>query len=347
MNYARHKSQAMKFQKRLWLTATAGTTLYKGQALCYNRDYGTATERDGERDSRVELPSTTNNLRFAGVLDHNVTVPSNGEIKVTINEPGSVCDLWIGSDTVVDSTYLWALAGDGGKGIFRSDVGACLGRGAALALQTNASGVLVESIDGTAVVNGTAVAKTGLFAGAAAGDKLVIMASATAAGAAGATPGVYTLASVTDDDNAVLTASASSGASEFAGFVQSANPQTCLALLLDGEESGLVEWINVLDNAASAAMVAGATHVLGGVTLGTGDCTDTLADGTFTGEKKLIALHGALTTQDYLVTVTSGIQMDGSTALATVEFDADGDYALLEWVVSNWQLISYAGPTLA
>jgi len=345
MNPAQHKSQAMKFQKRVWLTGTAGDVYYKGEGVAYNRDYGTATDRDGERDKRVERPSTSNNLNFAGVLDHGVTIPSTGEIKVTINEPGSVCDVAIGSDTVVDSTYLWCVVGAGGAGRFRSDTGCKLGRGAAKALQTNASGVIGESIDGTAVVNGTAVTDTDLFASASAGDKLVILSAVQADGDDDGTPGVYTIASVTDDDNAVLSSSASTAATEFMGYVISGN-QTALCELLDGEQSGLVEWLSLLDNDASQSMVAGATHIQGGVTLADGDCTCTVADGTFPGETKAFYLHGALTTQDYLVTVTSGIQMDGSTGLSTMEFDGDGDYARLEWFADEWQLIQYGGPTL-
>lgn len=351
VNEARHISQAMKKQKVVYLAGTASTTYYKGEGVAYNRDYGTATEREGERDSRVEILTQSNNLRFAGVLDSNVSFSANETLKrCVINEPGSVCDVAIGSDTVVDTTILTALAACGAPGRFRSDAAAELGRGCALALQTTTAAVTGESIDGTAVVNGTAVVDTGLFTDAVAGDELVIMASATSAGAAGATAGIYTIATVTDDDNAVLSTSASSAASEFAGFVMSpraTDNATCLAYLYDGKESGLIEWIECLNNAASQSMVGGCTHILGGVTLASGDCTSTLADGTVPMQSKGFVLHGALTTQDYLLTVTSGLQSDGSSTLANLEFDADGDMARLDWFASEWQVTHISGPTEA
>jgi len=351
MNYARHKTQAMKIQKRVWLTGTAGDTYYKGQGVCYNRDYGTAANRDGSRDSRVEAPASGNNLDFAGVLDETVVIPSTGEIMVTINEPGSVCDVALGSDTTVNATYLYCLAGSGSPGRFRSDTGCKLGRGAAKALQTNASGNLGESLDGSATVATKTVTKTSLFASAAAGDKVVILASSTSAGAAGATPGIYTIDSVTSDNAAELTAAPGDG--DVACYVISGNP-TAMAYLFDGQESGLIEWIEMANNAASASMVSGATHIMGGVTLGSGDCTDTLADGTFPGQTKAWYLHGVLSTQDYLISVTSGLQgvaaaeaATATTALATIEMDADGDNTMLEWFADEWIITKHDGPTVA
>jgi len=346
MNIARHKSQAMKIPKRVWLTGTAAAEFKKGTGVCYNRDYGTDTEREGERDSRVEVPTTSNNLNFAGVLDHNVTIPSTGEILVTINEPGSVCDIAVGSDTVVDTTHLWCLAASGSPGRFRADTGTHLGRGAAKALQTNASGITGQSIDGTAVVSTATVTKTALFADATAGDFLVILAGCTAAGAAGSAPAIYTISSVTSDDEAVLTASPGDG--DIACYVMPAANATVMAYLFDGEESGLIEWVDMLNNTAigATAMVAGCTHIMGGVTLAGGVCTDTVADGTFPGEKKGFVLHGALTSNAFDITVTSGLQHNGTTALAGIEMDADGDYAFMTWRVDEWMLDQQGGVTL-
>jgi hypothetical protein len=342
----RHKDQALKCRKRVFFNGSGA--LRRGQGLCYDRDYvttstgETATDPWEFRDNRVELPSTTNNERFAGVTSAAYAAVTGGQW-IEIFEPGSVCCIDIGGvDTTINATYLTCTAGSGQAGRF-GEYG-MPGRGSALALETNTGGVIVSSLDGTAAVALTAVTKTGLFAGVVAGDYLVILASATTAGAAGATPGIYEIASVTDDDNAVLSSSAGTG--DFAGYTVSGNP-TVLALLLEGPESGLVEWVSPIDNTATQSMVGGVTMIFGGIELATGDATATLADGTLTGQKKGFKCRGALATQDYLVTVTSGIQMDGSTALATMEFDAANDYAFLEWFDQNWQLISYAGPTLA
>jgi len=351
-NDAQHISQTQKIEKRVKLKGTSGDVFKLGDGVCYDRDYGTAADREGRRDKYVERPTVSNGLNFAGVLAANVTLPSTGEVMVTIYEPGSTCLVSLGSDTVVNATHLWALAGSGdAAGRFRSDTGAKLGRGAAKALQTVTTGNLGESIDGTAVVSTKTVTKTGLFASASVGDIVVILASSTAAGAAGATQGQYTIATVTDADNAILATAPGDG--DLACYVISGNP-VALAYLYDGEETGLVEWIEALDNAASQSMVSGVTHILGGVTLGAGDSTSTLADGTFPGQSKGFSLHGALTTQDYLLTVTSGFQgvaaaeaATATTALATIEIDGDGDYTFLEWFQDEWIITKHGGPTIA
>jgi len=333
---AQHINQAVKKQKRVLFVGTASTTYYRGTAVAYNRDYGTAATREPSRDKRVEPFSQSNNTRFAGVLDATVTLPSTGEKWVTINEPGGCADVALGSDVTVDSTLLWAVAGTGGAGRFRSDKGVKVGRGCALALQTNASGNIGESLDGSAAINGTAIAKTGLFADAAAGDKVVILCCVQSDGDADGTPGVYTIASVTDDDNAVLSTSASTAATDCACYVISGNP-TALCYLYDGEESGGIEWIETIASAASQSMAGGFTHIMGGVTLD-GDATATLADGTAIGERKGFLLHGALTTQDWVLTVTT------SPDVATLEFDADADEALLEWRgAKGWHLLELTG----
>ncbi len=344
MNTAQHISQSQKIQKRVRFTATAGT-YYQGTGVCYDRDYGTAADSDGSRDKRVEVPSTSNNLRFAGVLDATVVVPSTGYCQVTINEPGSVCQVAVGSDTTVDVTVLNCMAGSGSPGRFRADTGTSLGRGAALALQTTTDGITGESIDGTAVVSTATVTKTGMFTGAAAGDLVVIMAGSTSGGAAGSTAAIYTISSVTSANAAVLTASPGDG--DLACYVMGSNYPTVLAYLYDGPETGLIEWIPLVDNAAAQFMVSGCTHVLGGITPSTGDSIATLADGTFPGQTKAIVLSGTITTHDYLVTCTSAIQPDGTTALATLEFDAAADAVLLTWFSSKWGVINILGPAMA
>ena len=138
-------SQSEKIQKRVKLVGTANTSYLYGTGLAYNRDYGTATEGDGSRDNRVEPLTTANHKDFAGVLDHNVTLDSTGASWVTINEPGSVCDVALGSDTTLNATILSCVASSGGTGCFRSDRG-LVGRGAAKALETNASGNIGESL---------------------------------------------------------------------------------------------------------------------------------------------------------------------------------------------------------
>jgi hypothetical protein len=60
------------------------------------------------------------------------------------------------------------------------------------------------------------------------------------------------------------------------------------------------------------------------------DSTATLADGTVEGQKKAVAGLGTVGTQDWLLTVTSGLKTV-CTALATIEIDAVNDQSVLEW----------------
>lgn len=105
----------------------------------------------------------------------------------------------------------------------------------------------------------------------------------------------------------------------------------CFAKLELGEPSGLVEDITVVDDTAFTAMVGGATYFTTAVDLASGDATFTLADSTLPGLQKAFVCQAAMTTNDIVVTVTSGLQADGSTALATISLDADLEEAVLQW----------------
>lgn len=112
----------------------------------------------------------------------------------------------------------------------------------------------------------------------------------------------------------------------------------CLAYLQPGPPSGLIERVLAVDNTAITCMVGGVTYFQTAVTLGAGNSTFTLADGTVPGLKKAFVCQAAMTTNDIVITVTSGLQSDGSTALATVSLDAD-----LEEIVLQWDAFDTAG----
>lgn len=120
------------------------------------------------------------------------------------------------------------------------------------------------------------------------------------------------------------------------------------AYLFDGQEDlGLYQELVTGASGAVTITKEGVTSI--DSSAATGGLTATLADGTYFGQKKgyyVTAVHG--TPQDLVVTVTSGLQNDGSnTALATITLNAVGEYAFLEWLGTEWQLISYKGATLA
>lgn len=119
------------------------------------------------------------------------------------------------------------------------------------------------------------------------------------------------------------------------------------ARLLDGPEFGLVQKVATGTSGAVTLSTEGVSLI--DSSAATGGLTNTLADGTYFGQKKgyyVTAVHG--TPQDLVVTVTSGLQNDGSnSALATITLNAANEYAFLEWVGTKWQLLSYGGATLA
>ena len=123
----------------------------------------------------------------------------------------------------------------------------------------------------------------------------------------------------------------------------------CQAELMNGQESGEVDIVPTATLTAGGA----ATFSVGGVTYFTGpatpasDVTFTLANGKYIGQLKRFILSGALTTNDVLVTVTAGEQLDGSTDLASLEFDGDGDDSTLMWTGTKWRFIGNAGTGLA
>ena len=90
--------------------------LHTGYALCYNRDYGTASASDINRACRVEKPATANLLWFAGVVVEGydgvtgpcvveITVPSFGLVEAFCEEN---CTLGTTVLATKDGTYALA-----------------------------------------------------------------------------------------------------------------------------------------------------------------------------------------------------------------------------------------------
>jgi hypothetical protein len=120
-----------------------------------------------------------------------------------------------------------------------------------------------------------------------------------------------------------------------------------LAKLMDGNESGLIETlVTATGSGALQSMVGGVTLIAGGTTPAA-DYTSTLADGTFVGMRKRFKLLATITTHDWLLTVTTGEQLDGSTDLASLEFDGANDDSELEWGGTKWRLMHNAGTGIA
>lgn len=256
-----HVKDTRKFIEWVWFTGA--TALSEGQGLCYDTDYGTATAADGRRVSRVELPSSDNNMHFAGVAARDYSAKDNGQF-IEIYRPGSVCNILVGASVTLDTGIITCQAGGDAAGQF-TQVG-FLGEGSAVPLQT---------VDGSSTAT------------------------------------------------------------------------TCLAELLCGQPSGLVEVLEMAPaGGAITCMVGGKTFFDNAVTLAA-DATYTLADATVPGLRKGFECLAAMTTNDIVVTVTNGEQRDGATALATASFDAADEKILLEWADGAWVEVYSTGATLA
>lgn len=348
-----HEAGGRVYPRRVFFSGTGA--LVKGQGLCYDQDYTSSVDGEAATDpcerrrTRVELPTTSNNRAFAGVTAYAYAAKASGQW-VEIYEPGSVCEVAIGVDTVLDTTILTCSCSTADAGRFTQP--GFMGRGAAVALQTRAgaNGKLIGETDGSGSINGTTLTIGSGFtaSGIAAGDKVAIVVGHHASNSV--TEAIYTVASVTSDTVIVLTASASDGATSCNWYAYSGNP-TALCYLFDGEESGLQEWIAPIDDTASQSMVGGFTNILGGVTVGTGDSTATLADGTWFGGLKGFKLWGALTTNDYVLTITNGVIANhsalGLQTLATGTFDGALDSLVLRWGVNEWGVVAGHGVALA
>jgi hypothetical protein len=285
-------------------------------------------------------------------------------ILVELALPGGCAEIAIGGiATTIKTTMLTCGIGpDAG----RFTLSGFAGRGSAIALQTKAitanTDLAFASLDGTAVeatANGVVtITKTGIGTACGFGVdtedptayKVVILGGGDDDEVV--TPKVVNVLTAPTADT--ITVSAASGTTPYITLYVYKNNPTVLAYLLDGDESGLVEFVSPADNAAAQhALPTGVTFVCGGYTITTGASTSTLADGVIDGEKKGFCGLGALTTQDYVVTVTSGLVLAG-TAWANVSIDAAGEQVAGVWhgnfgnaTSGLWRALEAAGATLA
>jgi hypothetical protein len=263
----------------------------------------------------------------------------------------------LGVDTVIGTGLLtFAVAGKFNVGVTeglateagRFHNGKYIGRGSAIPRQT-VTAIIEAATDGAWSLATDGITLTVLdTAGLAAGDTVVLLGGADD-GTGTVKPGKYTIASVTNATVLVLKVSAvdvtPAGALSATGYAFTGNP-TAICDLLDGEESGGVEFIS-LPNAGGNSiphMIGGVTFVCGGITLAA-DAEVELAQGVVPGDKKTFILLGVLTTNDFVVDlVTAGIDQDGSTALAEINaIDALNDGVFLQFEGAVWHCRDLVG----
>jgi hypothetical protein len=372
INTVRHYNQYPARKGRAWFPGS--TQVRKGMGLCYDLDIvttttgETATDAWGRRGNSIAVPDSTNNLAFAGVASQNYTAKANGQL-IDFYMPGGMAEIAVGVDTVINSTMLTCSVNSADAGRFTLQ--GLPGRGSALALQTltSATGgdLAHQNFAGTATTGWSSpsltITSTGIGTACGFGDssidptEYVVVVLGGADDAAGgdattgelATTGAYAVVTAPTADT--VTIATDIGDVDATIYVIKNTYPTVLAYLFYGEESGLQEVITPQDATAVQSMVGGTTILCGGYTMAA-DSTATLADGTRIGQHKAFAALGALTTQDWLLTVTSGLQMSGA-ALATLEFDAANDFAELVWSSAGnsnagvWREIARVGPTAA
>jgi len=343
--------------KTCWYAGT--DALFKGEGLCYNTDYGTATTADSSRANRVERPTASNNSAFAGVLALDYDASSVGQF-VDIYVPGSRgVPVALAVDTVINTGILtFCVAG-------RYDVGASTGlttdagrfytgkfkgRGSAIPRQTVTALIESSMTGGWSLANDGVTLTVSDTTGLAAGDTVVLL-----GGADDATdtlkPGKYTISSVTNATTLVLSSSAAAvttptSAVTCTGYAYTGNPTAICDLCEGPEESGGVEFLN-LPNAGGDSqpyMTGGVSYVCGGITLAN-DAECELAQGTYPMELKAFHLLGTLTTNDFVVDlVSNGLQLDGSSALAEVNgIDAAGEGCVLLFGGAKWHTLDLLG----
>jgi hypothetical protein len=373
-NLTRQWNQARENKLQVWFEGS--TALRKGMGVCYNMDVlttntgETATDGWGRRGNSVIVPDSTCNLNFAGVASQYYPAKSGGQL-IDIHPPGSICEIAIGFPTTINTGILTCSASSADAGRFTFD--GFPGRGSMIPLQTLAAaagnGVPFKSLDGSATTSWSSpsltITATGIGTACGYGDSsidptdflVVILGGADDATGGDATSGEEATAGtypvVTAPSADTVTIATDIGDCDVTLYVIKNTYPTVLGYLMNGEESGLQEFLMPLDAQAVSAMVGGVSFIGGGTTMAA-DSTDTLADGTRNGLKKGFAGLGTLTTKDWIITVTSGIQHDGSTALASVAIDAAAEEAVVEWhgnfgtnTGGAWQLLHYVGATLA
>ncbi len=345
------RGQAEVIEKWVLFTAAVSTVYDKGTAVCYNRDYGTDTDVEGDRDNQVEPPSSSNNHRFAGVLVDSVSFSSvQTEKWVKIYEPGGFAEIALYQDTVVNVGRVSFLH-SGGVNTARFGQMGFPGRGSAIPMQT-VTNSLENDYDGLGVIDATDMITLTVTDSAdfEVGVSRVLMLAGENDGTATFAPGLYGIASITDATHIVLdsmVADVVSTSTITVSFVviDGENP-TCLAYLEDGVESGGVDWVSPL-NAGQVGLAYspyGKTYIPGIGTLAA-DCDVTFADGLLFGQRKGFFVIGVIGGNDVTLDfVVNGRQLDGSALTEVLGMDAVGDAWYGEWM-GSWRTIGLVGAT--
>jgi len=351
--------------------------LMPGTLLCYENDYvttstdpdETATGKFGGRSLHVALPSATNCDSVAGWTIGRHGASSNSiQVEIAVAEPGNCCLARVEVASTLNTSFFTPSISPGAYGVAYAD-GRIPGRGRVRALQTVAvkasrtdatSGPVYDATDATGSITTAGVlTDAGAFTYATEGDRVIILAAATAAGVAvtedsAAMAGEYKIGTWTSANVVTVvqtdgTAFVGSATAIISYYVVRGYPTIPVRCDSDGRESHLCEFIQPLaSTAVSPTTLVGTTFAAGG-TLTAADSTATLANATYVGQRKVIRGVAALVTNNYVVTVTTGFSFTGltRTAVSTATLDGVGDYAAFIWTGTAWRLEEFVLDAIA
>ena len=373
-NLALFGNQKTEFKKTVWFTGS--TAIRKGMGLCYDLDVAgtgtgeTATDPWGRRGRLVAVPSTSNNLAFAGYASQAYTAKTGGQT-ITILEPGSICDVEVGLASTIFSQSAGTRhtvsvnSGDAG----RSTLGALPGRGSAIALETQAvtagGNIAFVSLDGTATSAWSSpsltITKTAIGTACGYGDddidptefRVIVLGGATNADGTTDIAVQADYAVVTAPTADTITIATDIGDVDVTLYVIKNTYPCILCKTEDGPESGLQEVLTPKTATAIQSMVGGTTYLCGGYTMATAS-TATLADGMLNGMLKAYCGLGTLTTAYYVITASGAIDSDGGAA-GTISIVDATNYIVLEFnglfypssTAGVWYVRGVAGTTRA
>ncbi len=360
-----HKHQSRVFRRLVWFDETVA--IKAGMAVCYDRDRNNTTitgqlttDAFGGRDTRVKIPTITNNYAFAGVASQDYKARAGGGT-IEIFEPGSVCPCRVGIATVVGTTRLTFTAGGGAAGMFiKQGFG---GRGSVRALETTTTagltsggGPIIDGLDGTA----SAIDSTGVITDASSkftnikvGDICVILGGVEVTTPTEKTvPGEFAITASNNDTTITISSDAFTGNANSLTFVVIRNDSVALCHLEEGPfESGGVQFFQALDGPVTGVMEGGWTYVMKADLDAIMSNTTAIPDGTFYGQKKAIEVIGDLgsTADGDWNFSTNGTQIGGTTgtplALHAFTFDAVGETIIAAWD-GGWRELYVTGMAL-
>jgi hypothetical protein len=351
--------------------------LVKGHGMCFSRAYAVAantgqkvTDSWGARGLKeIEIPSSSNNMAFAGVLANSYPANPNGATTVVkLQLPGGCAMISQAATSVINQGLLTCAVceNDSGdttlaNGLF--GYGGFEGRGSAIPLTTLAvadegdmpmqeiTGVCTSVYDSaTGLTTFTCATGTpGTYMGYVATDldadqyEFIVWGGADeATSTAERCPsGVYPVKQATGAKTFTVTGDTGNGACT--GTLRKKNLLR-LAYLMDGQESGLVDYFLPETAAVTEPILAeGTSIVLGGLDIAA-DCVPVVPDSLFQGARKGFYMLGTLASKEMLISITSGYTLSGAgiagTTLSTVKFYLPG-----EWLTMRFRLFGIAGAT--